>query len=241
MSAQKGSPILFARNDGIPPFSGLLRIVLAMTELRNQFRGGKSARDKRVSYVMMIPLINPMEPAGMKLLFDFLPIFFFFIAYMLFDIYTATAVAIATSALQVFGFWLKFRKFDMMQVITLATIGTLGTATIVFHNPLFFKWKPTVIYWAFGIIFLGSQIIGHKPFLQRLMDSKITLPRMVWHHLNSAWAVFFIVLGFVNIYVAYNYSTTTWVYFKFIGAMGCTLVFAIAQSFYMVRFAKYEQ
>lgn len=177
----------------------------------------------------------------MKLLFDFLPILFFFIAYFLFDIYVATAVAIATSALQVLGYWLKFRKFEMMQVITLATVGTLGTATIAFHNPLFFKWKPSIIYWAFAIVFLGSQKIGHKPFLQRLMDSKITLPHNVWYQLNTAWAIFFLLLGFANIYVAYNFSTTTWVYFKFIGALGCTLVFAIAQSLYMVRFTKYEQ
>ncbi len=174
----------------------------------------------------------------MKLLFDFLPILFFFIAYWLFDIYVATAVAIATSGLQVFSYWLKFRRFETMQLITFITISILGTATILFHNPLFFKWKPTVIYWVFGGFFAASQYVGKKPFLQRLMDSKVTLPRAVWQNLNFAWAAFFMILGAINLYVAYHFSTSTWVYFKFIGAMGATLIFAVAQSLYMLRYLR---
>ncbi len=174
----------------------------------------------------------------MKLLFDFLPILFFFIAYFLFDIYVATMVAIVTSGLQVLSFWVKFRRFETMQVVTFLTIFILGSATIIFHNPLFFKWKPTVIYWVFGVFFIGSQYFGSKPFLQRLMDSKVSLPHAVWQKLNISWAIFFIVLGFVNIYVAYHYSTNVWVYFKFIGAMGATLLFALAQSIYMMRYLK---
>ncbi len=176
----------------------------------------------------------------MKLLFDFLPILFFFVAYFLFDIYVATYVAIAASALQVLSYWIKFRRFDTMQLVTFATISTLGSATIIFHNPLFFKWKPTVVYWVFGALFTTSQFLGKKPFLQRLMDSKVTLPRAIWRQLNLAWAVFFIVLGFINLYVAYHFSTNTWVYFKFIGALGATLLFALAQSLYMMRYLKEE-
>jgi intracellular septation protein len=174
----------------------------------------------------------------MKLLFDFLPILFFFMAYLLFDIYTATVVAIVTSGLQVISYWFKFRQFETMQVITFATITLLGGATLILHNPLFFKWKPTVIYWVFGVLFTASQFVGKKPFLQRLMDSKITLPHAVWQKLNLAWAGFFIVLGWVNLYVAYHYSTTVWVYFKLIGALGATLLFALAQSLYMMRYLK---
>jgi intracellular septation protein len=174
----------------------------------------------------------------MKLLFDFLPILFFFIAYFLFDIYIATMVAIATSGLQVLSYWLKFRTYETMQLITFVTITVLGTATILLHNPLFFKWKPTVIYWVFGVFFTASQFVGKKPFLQRLMDSKVTLPHEVWVHLNLAWAAFFVVLGCVNLYVAYHYSTNVWVYFKLIGALGATLIFALAQSLYMMRYLK---
>jgi len=176
----------------------------------------------------------------MKLLFDFLPILFFFIAYFLFDIYVATAVAIATSTLQVLSYWFKFRRVETMQLITFATITILGTATLLLHNPLFIKWKPTIIYWVFGVFFAGSQYVGKKPFLQRLMDSKVSLPHSVWQNLNLAWAVFFMVLGAVNLFVAYHYSTNVWVYFKFIGAMGATLVFAIAQSLYMMRYLQDE-
>jgi len=174
----------------------------------------------------------------MKLLFDFLPIFFFFIAYILFGIYPAIVVAIVTSGLQVMSYWVKFRRFDTMQVITFGTISILGGATLIFRNPLFFMWKPTIAYWVFGGLFLVSQFMGKKPFLQRLMDSMVTLPHAVWQQLNFAWAAFFILLGFVNLYVAYHYSMTVWVYFKFIGALGATLVFVLAQSLYMMRYLK---
>ena len=83
-----------------------------------------------------------------------------------------------------------------------------------------------------------SWLIGKKPFLQRLMDSKVTLPHEVWVHLNLAWAAFFVVLGAANLYVAYHYSTNVWVYFKLIGALGATLIFALAQSLYMMRYLK---
>ena len=176
----------------------------------------------------------------MKLLFDFLPIFLFFIAYKVYDIYTATIVAIVASCLQVAFFWLKHRRVEPMHIITLILIVVLGGATLFFKDETFIKWKPTGVNWMFGIAFLGSQFIGKKTILERMMGTNITLPAEIWMRLNAAWALFFIALGFINLYVAYNYDTDTWVNFKLFGMMGLTIAFILVQAVYLSRHIKHE-
>ncbi|EKE01685.1 MAG: intracellular septation protein involved in cell division [uncultured bacterium] len=176
----------------------------------------------------------------MKLLFNFLPILLFFIGYKFYGIYTATIVAMVASLLQVGFFWFKHRRVELTHTITLILILVLGTATLLSHNTLFIKWKPTAIYWVFSLLFLGSQIIGDKTFIQRLMDNKITLPQNVWQRLNLSWAIFFGLMGAVNIYIAYKFSTDIWVNFKLFGTLGSTVVFGILQSLYMAKHLKQQ-
>jgi intracellular septation protein len=171
----------------------------------------------------------------MKLLFDFLPILVFFIAYKFFGIYIATAAAIIISVLQVGIHWIRHRNVSSLQLISLVLIIVLGGSTLLFHNEVFIKWKPTALYWALSIFFFGSQIFGSRPCMQRLMESSITLPRHIWLTLNSAWAIFFGLMGILNLYVAYHFSTNTWVNFKLFGMLGLTLLFAIAQAIYLSK------
>src|SRR3990172_1775989 len=105
----------------------------------------------------------------MKLLFDFFPVLLFFIAYKLQGIFVATAVAIIAAFIQVAAFWIKHRRFEKMHVITLAIIVVFGGATLLFQDPTFIKWKPTIVNWLFSIAFLGSQFVGEKPLLERMM------------------------------------------------------------------------
>lgn len=169
----------------------------------------------------------------MKLLFDFLPIVAFFIAYKFFGIYTATSVAIAISLFQVIGYWLKYRKVSSLQLISLGTIIIFGGATLLLHNELIIKWKPTVLYWLLAGVFLGSQLFGSKPFAQHLMESNISLAKTEWINLNLSWVVFFALMGFANIYVAYHFNTDTWVNFKLFGLLGLTTLFIIGQAIYL--------
>ncbi len=172
----------------------------------------------------------------MKLLSDFFPIFLFFIAYKLYDIYVATAVIIVASVVQVSFFWFKNHRVEKMHLITLVLVLMLGGATLLLHDENFIKWKPTVVNWVFALAFLGSQFIGKKNLLQRMLDSQITVTSpQVWRNLNFAWVVFFIAMGVINLYVAFTFSLDTWVNFKLFGMMGLTFVFVIAQSFYLVR------
>lgn len=173
----------------------------------------------------------------MKFLFDFFPILLFFIAYKVYDIFVATAVAIVASCVQVGWFWIKHRRVENMHLITLILIIVLGGATLFFQDETFIKWKPTVVNWAFAIAFLGSQFIGKKTFVQRMMESNITLKTdTVWPILNMAWVIFFVVMGAINLFVAFNFSTDTWVNFKLFGMMGLTLIFVFGQGFYLVKY-----
>jgi len=174
----------------------------------------------------------------MKFLFDFFPILLFFVAYKTHGIYAATVVAIVASFIQVGYAWLKHRKVETMHWITLALIVVFGGATLLLQDELFIKWKPTVLNWLFGLVFLASQYIGQKTIIQRMMGASITLPNEIWTRLNFSWVMFFISVGFINLYVVYNFDTDTWVNFKLFGMLGLTILFVLLQGLYLTRFLK---
>ena len=172
----------------------------------------------------------------MKFLYDFLPVLLFFIAYKLYDIYVATAVIIIASACQVGWTWLRHRRVERMPLITLALLILLGGATLILQDEMFLKWKPTVVNWLFGLVFLGSQFIGNKPVIERMLGQAMELPSTAWVRLNLAWAAFFVVMGILNLIVAFNFDTDTWVDFKLFGILGLTLIFVLAQGIYLARY-----
>jgi intracellular septation protein len=97
------------------------------------------------------------------------------------------------------------------------------------------------VNWLFGATFLGSHFIGDKTLVERMMSHAITAPTAIWQRLNWAWIIFFIAMGILNLYVAYNYSEATWVNFKLFGMMGLTLVFVFGQAFYLSRYMEVEE
>lgn len=171
----------------------------------------------------------------MKLLVDFFPIVLFFAAYKLADIYVATLAAIVGAVLQVAYTWLRTRKVETMHLISLVLILVFGGATWFLRDPTFIKWKPTVLNWLFAIVFLGSQFISRQPVIQRMLSAQIELPAEIWRRLNLAWTAFFIVIGGVNLYVAFHFEESVWVNFKLFGMLGLTVLFVLLQSFYLAR------
>ncbi|MEE9493760.1 MAG: septation protein A [Gammaproteobacteria bacterium] len=172
----------------------------------------------------------------MKFLFDFFPILLFFLAYKLKGIYFATGVAIAAAFVQTFIYWLKHRRFENMHLITLGLLTVFGGLTLALHDPVFIKWKPTIINWLFAGSFLASQLFAKKTLVERMMSEAIQVEKPIWAKLNIAWILFFIAMGAVNLYVAFNYPENTWVNFKLFGMMGMTLVFVFAQALYLSRY-----
>ena len=172
----------------------------------------------------------------MKQLFDFFPIILFFIAFKLYDIYVATGVVIVATIIQVAYTWYKYRKVETMQWITLGLIVVMGGATILLHDEQFIKWKLSVIEWLFGVAFIGSQFIGKKPFVERMMSNSLSLPAPVWRRLNLMWGCFFMVVGFINLYVMYHFNTEQWVTFKTFGVPGLMLVFILVQMVFLYKY-----
>ncbi len=201
----------------------------------------------------------------MKLLIDFFPIILFFISYhqasflventfigglldptkseLITATIVATGVAIVASFIQVGYHWLRTRKFEKMHLFSLALITVLGGLTIMFGNPDFVKWKPTVLNWLFAAVFFISFFIGEKTLVERAMGNQIELPDNIWNRLNMAWVVFFLISGAANLYVAFFYALDKteklrmdfWVDFKLFGLMGITLIFIILQAIYLTR------
>lgn len=180
----------------------------------------------------------------MKFLYDLFPLLLFFAAFKYYDIYTATAVAIVASFVQVGFFWFKHRRFETMQVVTLGVIAVFGGMTLLLHDETFIKWKPTLVYWILSALLFGSQWFGKKTAIERMLGAQITVPDLIWKRLNLIWGYFFALLGILNIYVAFYYGLdqdaetrrNIWVNFKVFGLLGITLVFTVMQAFYMAKY-----
>ncbi|HEC13067.1 MAG TPA: septation protein A [Acidiferrobacteraceae bacterium] len=192
----------------------------------------------------------------MKLLYDFFPLIFFFGTFKLYGlygdpadaIYAATAVGIIASIIQVGFFWHKNNRVETVHIITLVIITVFGGLTLLLHDDTFIKWKPTIINWVFTVILVGSQLLGKKPAIQYVMGSQLQLPDPIWQRLNLAWGIFFLLVGALNLYVAFWYRLdldiaarqALWVDFKVFGLLGLTLVFAVGQAFFLTRYMDTE-
>lgn len=171
----------------------------------------------------------------MKFLHDFFPIILFFVFFKLYGIYAATMAAVIAAIAQSALFWLKNRRLEKMHVINLVLIVGFGGATLLLQDETFIKWKPTVLNWVFGAVFIASHFIGQKTIIERMLGGNLQLTAPLWARLNFSWGAFFILLGAANLYVAFNFETETWVDFKVFGLMGLTLAFVLIQVLYLSR------
>ena len=172
----------------------------------------------------------------MKFLFDLFPVILFFVAFKFFGIYPATAVAIGATFVQIGWVWYRHRKIDNLLWVSFGVIVVFGGATLLLHDETFIKWKPTVLYWLFGVVLLTAEIGFRKNLIKAMMEKQMALPDAVWRKLLMSWAGFFTVMGALNLYVAFNYSTDAWVNFKLFGGMGLMLVFVVLQALMLAKY-----
>jgi intracellular septation protein len=205
----------------------------------------------------------------MKLLFDFLPIILFFGAFKYAEghkswasdfatsnfgfmvsggkvgpeeapVLLATAVVILATLAQVIWLKLRSRKVETMLWVSLILVVLMGGLTIYLRSETFIKWKPSVLYWCMGLAFWLSPLMFGKNLLKLMMGDQLNLPAKIWHRLNFAWITFFAIMGFINLWVAYNFSTDTWVNFKLFGSLGLMLIFTLAQGLYLSKYLSDE-
>lgn len=175
----------------------------------------------------------------MQALIEFAPLAAFLAAYYTAGFYVATAVLMGGMLLLVAYDLLRTRRIPVMHAASTLLVFVFGTATLVLHDQRFIQWKPTVFFWALALAFLGSAWIGPKPLAQRLLEAALgsaaRIDRARWLRLNVAWVLFYLVLGAVNLYVAWNMSERAWVNFKVFGLTLVTLVFVTIQAVWVSR------
>lgn len=205
----------------------------------------------------------------MKFLFDFLPVIFFFIAYKFFGdlppsvvelgnqipgvaleqsnpkhaIIFATLIIIIATILQNLLHWITYKKLEKMHLISLAILVVFGGITVVSRDPDFIKWKVSIFNWFFAAVLTGSLFIGEKSLIERMMSHAITVPKDIWTKITYSWAGFFFFIGVLNYFVAFHFAGVddkNWVDFKLFGVLGLTLVFMVAQGFYLTKHAVME-
>ena len=193
----------------------------------------------------------------MKAFFDLLPVICFFVTYKMAGSYTgelqtlfpvaadlipivaATAVIIVASVLQIGIGLMRGHKPTKMAIFSTVLVVVFGGMTIWFQNPAFIMWKPTLLYWLFAAILLVGRFKGTN--YMKVLFAQLTMPEHVWANLEKAWFMFLVVIGFVNIFVAYTFSMDVWVDFKLFGLLGLTLLFTIAIGFYVAKYAQEAQ
>jgi intracellular septation protein len=173
----------------------------------------------------------------MKFLFDLFPVILFFAAFQLWDIYVATAVAIAASVTQIGWLALRRRRIDPMLWASLGIIVVFGGLTLLLRDKTFIQWKPTVLYWLFGAVLAGAAL-ARRNLIRSLLSEQMSLPDAVWTRLNWSWVAFFALMGVLNLYVAFNFSEKIWASFKLFGGIGLMLLFVLAQSAFLAKYVE---
>lgn len=201
----------------------------------------------------------------MKLLLDFLPLILFFIVFKGAEghadaaaafstehfgflvsggvvgpqeapVLLATLVVMLATLAQAAILKLRGKKIDLMLWISLVLVVVLGGATVWFHNETFIKWKPTGLHWAMALTLWISQAAFGKNLIQAMLGNELQLPELIWLRLNRAWVLFFAAMGVINLYVAYNFSTSAWANFKVFGATGLIVLFTLGQGLYLGKY-----
>lgn len=206
----------------------------------------------------------------MKFLFDLFPVLLFFGAFKYYEprkeaaaellnhlasnlglagaflpgqspILIATVVVILATVAQITWVWFRHRKVDTMLWVSLALVTVFGGATLILHDETFIKWKPTILYWIFTATLLASAQFFGRNLIRAMLEQQMQLPDWLWRRLNLAWAIFFAVMGAANLYVAFTFSTATWVNFKLFGSMGLMIVFVVAQGLMLNKYMPEEK
>ena len=158
--------------------------------------------------------------------------------FKIYDIFIATAVAIIATLLQIISVYLKDKKVEKVLLFNGVMITFLGGLTILLQDKMFIMWKPSVLYWCFALILLFSNLFLKKNLVQMALGKQVELKNKFWNVINWYTSIFFVLLGFINLYVAYNFSEDTWVNFKLFGITGLLFIYMIFLGLYISKVGK---
>jgi intracellular septation protein len=214
---------------------------------RRDRRGREAPFDGRASSRIIASRIAPRrraarahrQPTGrpMRQFLDFLPIIVFFVAYYVTDrdLLLATAILIGAQTVQMGVLYALHRQLDKQMKMQFWVVLVLGGLTLALNDATFIQWKPTLVNWLLACAVGGSQFLGERNLIERVLGHQLELPRPVWRTLGWGWAFAFFLAGALNLVVAYNFSEAFWVNYKLFGGLGLTLLYTIVTIVYLVR------
>ena len=191
----------------------------------------------------------------MKQFIDYIPLLVFFIVFALDEravniagfehsiggIFSAAEFLLVTSVIVYGGLFISQKRLDKFQWITLVAVVLFCLPTIIFRNTDYLKWKAPIVNWIFASVFLGSRFFSEKPAIQHMMGHAVNAPKEVWQRLNSIWIVYFIILGAVNLIVAFTLSEAHWIQFKVFGNLILTFAFVIGQMPLLAKYIEVDE
>jgi intracellular septation protein len=176
---------------------------------------------------LFLPLVSPILPADIA-------------SGERVGIFVATAVFMAATVIALVVSYLLTRHLPVMPLVTAIIVLVFGSLTLVLHDELFIKLKPTIIYLLFGAVLLGGLAFG-KPLLGMVFDSVFHLTDEGWRKLTLRWALFFVALAILNEIVWRTQSTDVWVNFKVFGVVPLTFLFGALQYPLLTKYAAPEK
>jgi intracellular septation protein len=168
--------------------------------------------------------LNPI----LKLVLDIGPLILFFAANSKFGIFAATAGFMVAVLIALAVSYVLTRHIEVMPIVTAIIVLIFGGLTLVLHDELFIKLKPTIIYLLFGGTLLGGLALG-KPLLGMVFDQMFHLTDEGWRKLTWRWVLFFFALAVLNEIVWRTQTTDFWVSFKLFGVVPLTFLFGALQ------------
>ena len=171
----------------------------------------------------------------MDFLIDFVPALAFLLTFKVWGIFVATQIAMGAAVLQLIASRWRYGKIKAMHLFTFVIIIVFGGLTLFFRDEMFVKWKPTILNWSFALVFLFAPLLFKRNLLRTMLGDKIKLPDFAWGRLNWMWIAYFAAIGAVNLYVAYNFPTDTWVNFRFYGLYSALIGFMVLQGLYLYK------
>ena len=168
------------------------------------------------------------------MILDLGPLVVFFAAYVKFGLIWATGALVVATVLALLVNYTLTKHISYVQITTAAIVVIFGGLTFYLKDPFYFKIKVSII----NVLFGGALLAGlyfKKLFFKSMLGEAIALPDEAWRVLTWRWAVFFLGLALLNIFIWFNFSESVWVAFKAFGILGLTVVFALANGPYMAK------
>ena len=170
-----------------------------------------------------------------KLATELGPLVIFFAANAKFGLFVATGAFMVAIVVAIAASYVVTRHVPLMAIVTAFIVLVFGGLTLFFHDEMFIKLKPTIIYSLFAAT-LGIGLLFGRSFIAVMFDQMFNLTPNGWRILTIRWAIFFVCMAVVNEVVWRTQSTDFWVTFKAFGVIPITAIFAMAQTSLIKRY-----